>query len=124
MINRIQVTTVFVKDQDKARDFYVNKLGLQSKIDMPDYGWLEVIPNGGETSLSLAKPFPGMPDNLVGVPTGIIFNTTDIKVDHARLKANGVSFTQDPTPQPWGGIEARFTDPDGNQFSLVERTDG
>lgn len=124
MINRIQVTTVFVNDQDKAREFYVKKLGLTAKIDMPDFGWLEVMPDGGETSLSLSKLLPGMPQSVIGGPKGIIFNTTDIKSDHARLKANGVQFVQEPTPQPWGGIEARFSDPDGNVFSLVERTDG
>lgn len=123
MINRIQVTRVLVKDQNVAHDFYVNKLGLKVKVDMqmPEFRWLEVMPDGAETSLSIVTPFPGMPAQIGG-PTGIIFDTSNVKATYDQLRANGVRFTQEPTAQPWGGIEARFADPDGNEFSLVQRT--
>lgn len=122
MINRIQVTTIFVSDQDKALDFYVGKLGLEKKIDlpMPQFRWVEVAPAGAETSISLQLPWPGM--DLHGGSTGMIFDTSDVRGDHTRLAAQGVNFTQAPTEQPWGGVEARFTDPDGNEFSIVQRT--
>lgn len=125
MINRIQVTGVYVSDQNKAYEFYVNKLGLKVKTDMqmPQFRWLEVIPEGGETSLSLSMPWPGQ-TGVVGRSTGIIFDTSDIEKAHADLKAKGVKFTQEPTPQPWGGIQAEIADPDGNTFALVQRTDG
>jgi len=125
MLNRIQVTTVFVKDLEKAKAFYTNTLGMSLKFDQqmgPDFRWLEVIPSGGETSIVLAPPFPGMPPEAIGGPTGIIFDTSDIQQTHSSFKAKGVEFTQEPTEQPWGGIEAQFSDPDGNVFSVVERT--
>ncbi len=122
MINRIQVTTVFVSDQDQAKAFYVDKLGMTLKIDTPmgpDFRWVEVIPANGEASISLSLPYPGM---ATGGPTGIIFDTSDMKATHAQLTANGVTFTEEPKEQPWGGIQAQFSDPDGNVFSLAERT--
>lgn len=122
MLNRIQVTTVFVSDLDKAREFYSKKLGLDIKFDMPTPAghWLEVVPKGAETSLALQTPWPGM--SLRPGPTGMIFDTSDCKGAVATLKKNGVKLTQEPTAQAWGGIEARFADPDGNEFSLVQRT--
>ncbi|MBL8161038.1 MAG: VOC family protein [Anaerolineae bacterium] len=122
MINRLQVTNVFVSDQNKAHDFYVNKLGLKVKVDMnmPGMRWLEVIPDGAETSISLSLPWPGM--SVKGGATGMLFDTSDVNGAYATLKARGVHFSQEPTAQPWGGIEARFTDPDGNEFALVQRT--
>jgi len=122
MINRIQVTTVFVSDQDQAKAFYVDKLGMTLKMDMPmgpDFRWLEVIPANGEASIALTLPFPGI---SAGGPTGIIFDTSDMQAAHQQLTSNGVTFTEEPKEQPWGGIQAQFSDPDGNVFSLVERT--
>lgn len=123
MLNRIQVTTVFVTDQDKAHDFYVNKLGLPVRVDMqmPEFRWLEVAPDGAETSISLAPAFPGSGREPGGF-TGMIFDTHDVKSAYETLKGAGVEFIEAPTEQPWGGIQAQFKDPDGNIFSLVERT--
>jgi catechol 2,3-dioxygenase-like lactoylglutathione lyase family enzyme len=124
LINRIQVTTVFVSDQDKAKDFYVNKLGFQLKFEQqmgPNFRWLEVIPGSGETSIALTLPFPGM-ESTVGRPTGMLLDTSDIQTAYDTLKASGVNFSEPPTPQPWGAIQAQFSDPDGNGFTLVQRT--
>jgi predicted enzyme related to lactoylglutathione lyase len=121
-INHIQVTTIFVSDQDKAKDFYVNKLGFALKVDMPMPGfrWVEVVPEGAVTSITLSLPWPGM--RVKPGPAGLIFDTSDCQGAFKLLKAKGVNFTQEPTSQPWGGLEARFADPDGNEFSLVQRT--
>ncbi len=121
-INHIQVTTVFVSDQDKAKDFYINTLGMQEKIDMqmPQFRWVEVVPKGATTSISLALPWPGM--SLKAGSTGMIFDSSDVKGAFEALKKKGVKFTQEPTNQAWGGLEARFADLDGNEFSLVQRT--
>ena len=47
MITAIHTSTVFVTDQDKALDFYVNKLGFEKRMDQPmgpDNRWIEVAP--------------------------------------------------------------------------------
>lgn len=125
MINHIQVTTVFVSDQDKAKAFYTDVLGLSERIDMmmgENFRWLEVAPEKGQASIALALPFPGMPTKAVGKPTGMIFDVANVKTLVTDLKSKGANITQEPTEQAWGGIEARVADPDGNEFGLVERT--
>jgi catechol 2,3-dioxygenase-like lactoylglutathione lyase family enzyme len=49
MIQRLSHTTLYVLDQDSARDFYVNKLGFEVRMDgKMDNGfrWLTVSPKG------------------------------------------------------------------------------
>lgn len=123
MINKIQVTGVFVSDQDKALDFYTNALGFEVRNDMQmgeNFRWIEVAPTGADVSLSLAIPMNGA---QAGGATNIIFDTSDMDSAAKALKDKGVTFVQEPTAQPWGGIMAMFSDPDGNVFSLVQRTD-
>ncbi len=122
MINRIRLAGVWVSDQDAALDFYVNKLGfaVQSDVTMPDgFRWLEVVPPGAQTAMSLTKPHPGH-DVSVGGFANIVFGTEDIQATYDKLNARGVQFSEAPTPQSWGGIQALFADPDGNQFVLVQ----
>ena len=55
MITRTKLISVWVSDQDKAYDFYVNKLGFKVETDqtMPNgFRWLEVVPPGAETATS------------------------------------------------------------------------
>src|SRR5438132_243580 len=48
MIQRLSHTTIYVTDQDAARDFYVNKLGFELRMDqsMGEFRWLTVGPKG------------------------------------------------------------------------------
>ena len=54
---RINLTSVFVDDQDKALRFYTQVLGFQKKIEVPvgEYRWLTVVspeaPEGPELVL-------------------------------------------------------------------------
>lgn len=122
MINHIEVTTVFVSDLDKALAFYTETLGMQVKIDTvmgDNFRWIEVMPEGAQTSINLALPFTEAV--TPGNPTGLIFDTSDVRALHETLTAKGVTFTQAPEEQPWGGIMAAFTDPDGNQFNVAQQ---
>ncbi len=120
MINQIQVTTVFVNDQDKALKFYRDVLGMDVRSDTmmgENFRWLEVVPKGAVTSIALLNPYPGA---QVGIPSGMIFDTADVKTFY-EAKKDRINFTKAPEAQPWGGISAEFTDPDGNQFSIAQR---
>ena len=58
MIDTIGGKVVMVSNQETALDFYVNKLGLQKKVDM-EFGpmrWIEVSPQNSESSISLMEP--------------------------------------------------------------------
>jgi catechol 2,3-dioxygenase-like lactoylglutathione lyase family enzyme len=121
MINRTKLISVWVSDQDKAYDFYVNKLGFKVETDqtMPNgFRWLEVVPPGGETHLAIAKPSGGPTDGKIGGFSGVGFDADDLQATYDDLVAKGVNFTAPLAKQPWGGMMAQFADPDGNIFML------
>ena len=108
-----------MSDQDRALAFYTNKLGFETRADISvgDYRWIEVAPPGAETALVLE---PGQ--GTVGTFTSVVFATDDMQATYDELHSRGVHFTQEPTRQDWGGIQAQFVDQDGNTFVLVQRT--
>jgi catechol 2,3-dioxygenase-like lactoylglutathione lyase family enzyme len=127
MIKRMSFTTIRVRDQDRALDFYTNALGFEKVSDdagaMPGFRWLTVRPRGAETQIVLFKVAPDDPVQP-GMAGGTVFDTDDMDATFAELKANGVQFTEEPTRQPWGGVQAQFVDPDGNGFVLTQQPGG
>lgn len=124
MIQKIRLAGVWVSDQDRAYDFYVNKLGfeVQSDVTMDSgYRWLEVVPPGAETALAVTKPYPGQTEAVIGTFANVVFSTQDIQGTYQSLVARGVEFREKPTRQEWGGMQALLADPDGNTFVLVEQ---
>ena len=128
MIDTIGGKVVMVSNQASALDFYVNKLGLQKKVDM-NFGpmrWLEVAPVNSETTISLMEPSPKiMPPEVaeaakrsIGTSTGLWFYTNDIRGTYAELKARGVNISQ-PQKQDWGGTMSVIKDLDGNEYQLI-----
>jgi catechol 2,3-dioxygenase-like lactoylglutathione lyase family enzyme len=124
MITNIAVTGVFVSDEDKALDFYVNKLGFEKRADEPmgdGMRWIEVAPPEAVTRIVLSHATEEWGADRVGQFTGIVFEPDDIDVTFRELTARDVEFTEPPSDQPWGGRQALFKDPDGNIFVLVQR---
>jgi lactoylglutathione lyase len=122
VIQYIDVVTVHVSDQDRALDFYVNKLGLEKRADNafgPGLRWVEVAPPGSRTRITLAKGFADDAGAGIGTFTGFVFGTDDVQATYQELSARGVTFTEPPTKQDWGMVQAQFQDPDGNGFVLV-----
>lgn len=118
MITHVKFISVYVRDQEKALDFYTNKLGFELTKDAPFGGgvrWIEVTPPGAQTSLVLFTP-PGMEDR-VGTFSPVIFTCEDVRATYEELLERGVTFTQEPKQEPWG-TGAMFVDPDGNTFLL------
>ncbi len=119
-ITQVGTVMVPVTDQDKAVEFFVDKLGFEVRQDTP-YGegdrWVEVAPPGSATSISLVNPGDREP---TGVWTRVAFSSEDIDADHANLRARGVDTDDEvmrmPAPVPPMFF---FNDPDGNRFLLV-----
>jgi len=111
-----------VADQDRALEFYLEKLGFEERMDVP-YGegerWIEVAPAGAATTIALVPPREGEP---AGIETRVGFTTEDIDADHADLRARGVDADEEvmrmggPVPPMFF-----FSDPDGNRFLIVQR---
>ncbi|HWJ53025.1 MAG TPA: VOC family protein [Propionibacteriaceae bacterium] len=124
---RITITSVLVDDQAKAHTFYTDVLGFATKHDIPlgDHRWLTVVspeqPNGTELLLEpdehpAAKPFKAA---LVadGIPA-TSFGVDDVTTEFERLRAQGVVFTQPPTPM--GPVTtAVFDDTCGNLIQIT-----
>jgi catechol 2,3-dioxygenase-like lactoylglutathione lyase family enzyme len=133
MIQRISHTGIYVFDQDAARDFYVNTLGFELRIDSTmdnGYRWLTVGPKAQpDLQLILQKvdnPFAnpevaGMLRSLLerGVMSGGVLQTADCRRTYEELRARGVQFTQEPTERFYG-VEALMKDNSGNWYSLTE----
>lgn len=131
-ITRLGSVPVFVRDQARAIAFYRDRLGLQVVLDVPLGGgrrWIALARAPGETELILFHPasYAGRADKTaalearVGQWTGIVFLTDDIERTYRLLRERGVAFDGPPKRQAWGGVEAFFSDPEGNRFHLVQR---
>ena len=117
---RMRFASLWISDEDKAIDFYTNKLGFKLVVATPTpFGsrFLMFSPPGGGANIVLSKPVPGVPNARVGGFTNIAWETDVQQGPYELLKARGVEFTQPPTRQPWG-TEARFSDQDGHIFQL------
>jgi catechol 2,3-dioxygenase-like lactoylglutathione lyase family enzyme len=116
-MQRINVVSVPVSDQDVARRFYVEQLGFELVADAP-FGdglrWLQVRPPGSEATLSLVTWFDDM---AAGTLRGLVLDTDDLEGDYRTLVERGVPFAGPPTATD-GGTFATFADPDGNHLSL------
>jgi catechol 2,3-dioxygenase-like lactoylglutathione lyase family enzyme len=125
--------SIYVLDQNRAYDFYTNKLGCKVIVDlpMPDGDrWLTVSPSeqpGFEIILSpitrglYSKETMKALKELVEKGTfGVgLFTCQDIFATYEELKAKGVEFTKIPTKEFYG-TEAIFKDDSGNWFSLAQ----
>jgi catechol 2,3-dioxygenase-like lactoylglutathione lyase family enzyme len=121
-LNKIGVVVVPITDQERAIEFYTEKLGFELRADVPvadAYRWVEVGPAGQDTTLAIVQPPPGKPAG--NVETGIGLQTDDIDGVHADLKAKGVDV--DAEVSRMGGPVPPifwFRDPDGNTLMVVE----
>jgi catechol 2,3-dioxygenase-like lactoylglutathione lyase family enzyme len=132
MIQNISLTTVYCLDQDKARDFYVENLGFQTRTDVTmgeGYRWLTIgQPSQPELEVTLMLPGPPLSPEAAdfirgqleaGQMGGLGLRVDDCKQTYAELSAKGVTFLQEPADRPYG-VEAVMRDNTGNWLVLVE----
>ena len=111
------VIGVYVRDLQKARAFYCDKLGFEVVRQYGDC-ILQLKGNGITFVVEeIQGDFPEQPCITIGV------RADDVAEEMARLNGQGVTFFQD-TPQPFpAGLFAACEDPDGNLIELLEFTD-
>ena len=118
-VRGVRVVSVPVSDQDRAKAFYVDTLGLRLDRDdasVPGLRWVQVSPTGGAPALTLVTWFDTMP---AGSLQGLVLTCDDLQADYAALVARGVEFDAPLRQQPWGA-EAVLRDPDGNRIVLQQ----
>jgi len=133
MIQRLSHTTLYVLDQDAAKDFYVNKLGFEVRMDgKMDNGfrWLTVSPKGQPELQIILMQVDGpfiQPETSNAIRTlltegkinGGVLQTSDCRKTYEELKAKGVEFVSPPKEQFYG-VEVVMKDNSGNWFSMTE----
>ncbi|KXK14594.1 MAG: glyoxalase/bleomycin resistance protein/dioxygenase [Chloroflexi bacterium OLB15] len=134
MINRLSVTTIWVKDLNEALRFYTEKLGFEIRADVRngDYRWLTVgmkTQPDLEIHLELAKAGARFTEEEAeqinklldaGKLGGGPWKTDDCQKTYEMLVEKGVEFLQPPTDRPYGIIESVFKDNSGNVMVLAQ----
>src|SRR5438046_9591419 len=145
---RVHAVNIYVKDQARSLDFYLNRLGFHIAFDARVGGGerlLAVAPPNGSAVLTLIEAKPDSPQaRLIGRATQVVFVTEDLPATYTEWRRRGVHFRNaprlrrvvydrtgdaaDPSPAPstsgqdrfaWGGAFTRFEDVDRNSFALV-----
>jgi catechol 2,3-dioxygenase-like lactoylglutathione lyase family enzyme len=133
MYSRINLSQVFVLDQDQALEFYVDKLGLevQTDTDLGFMRWLTVaVPGDPGRQILLERPGPPALDpataeqvaELVTKGAGggwIGLVTDDAHAAHETLVARGVDITDEPTDRGYG-VDFGVRDPFGNRLRIAQ----
>lgn len=125
---KITLTSVPVRDQEHALNFYTEKLGFVKKLDLPvgEYRWLTVVsPEGADGVELLLEPLGFEPareyqDALfnAGIPA-TSFETDDLDSEVKRLRAEGVVLRGEPQEMD-GVLMITFEDTCGNLICLVQ----
>ena len=128
----VQTVGIYVRDQDEALAFYVDKLGFKVHTDVRngDYRWLTVQYPGQSTfQLGLFRPGPPVHDAATaqtlhamvakGAMPPLVLEVDDCRAAYARMLAKGVEFTQEPVDR-YGTVDAGFRDPTGNGWKMIQ----
>jgi catechol 2,3-dioxygenase-like lactoylglutathione lyase family enzyme len=132
MSEGIAVVGLYVRDQDEALTFYVDKLGFRVHSDVRngDYRWLTVQhPDQPSFQLGLFLPGPPIHDAATaralsesvakGAMPPLVLAVADCRAAYERLHQLGVEFTQEPLDR-YGTVDAGFRDPSGNGWKMIE----
>lgn len=132
MTQGVGVAGLYVRDQDEALQFYVEKLGFRVHTDARngDYRWLTVQhPDQPSFQLGLFAPQPPTVDEATardlreivakGAMPPLVLTVDDCRAAHAAMRDRGVEFTQEPIER-YGSVDASFRDPSGNGWKMVE----
>jgi catechol 2,3-dioxygenase-like lactoylglutathione lyase family enzyme len=106
-----------VSDQNRSLAFYVDKLGLELRVDtmFGQERWIEVAPPGSITTVALVRG----PDQVrVGIDTSVRLATDNAEATHDELLALGVDVDEVIRRYPVSMFTVR--DPDRNRILIVE----
>ncbi len=128
MSGRIAQMALLVRDYDEAIRFFTRALGFELLEDSPRENgkrWVRVGPAGNEgAALLLARAATPEQERAIGNQSGgrvfLFLETDDFARDYARLRAEGVRFTEGPRHEEYGTVVV-FLDLYGNKWDLIER---
>lgn len=117
MIKGLKFAGIPTRDQERAVQFWTEKMGFRVRTDQPmgKQRWIELSIGNSATGIVLFTP-EGHEDRI-----GTFFNGSflcdDVEATWRQLREKGVEFVKPPAREPWGTY-AIFKDADGNQFVM------
>jgi len=132
-IKSLNLVWITVSNLEKAENFFTKVLGLKLNIIDKQNGWLELMAGEGGCRLGVAASQEDgccgvkeeMPENCCS-PSGpgtnavVTFEVSDVIASKDELERAGVKFSGPIMEYPGHVKLASFSDPDGNQFQLVQ----
>jgi catechol 2,3-dioxygenase-like lactoylglutathione lyase family enzyme len=118
---KLELVAVPVSDVDRAKAFYVDKVGFNADHDFPvsdEMRFVQLTPPGSACSVAIGK---GIVEGEPGSVKGLQVTVDNADAAHAELSGRGVEVS-DVQEFPWGRF-VFFEDPDGNKWSVQELPD-
>ncbi len=115
---KLELVVLPVSDVDRAKDFYVDKVGFTLDHDhtvSEQVRFVQLTPPGSACSIAFGKGLTDMPPGSVKGLQMVIENAQEA---HDELKGRGVEVS-DVLVMQWGSF-VYFNDPDGNKWSLQQ----
>ena len=132
MSEGVGVVGLYVRDQDEAVQFYVEKLGFRVHTDARngDYRWLTVQhPDQPSFQLGLFTPQAPVLDAATaqavreivakGAMPPLVLAVDNCRTAYDQMRTRGVEFTQEPVAR-YGSVDASFRDPSGNGWKMIQ----
>jgi len=120
---KLEVVVVPVTDIDRAKSFYLGKLGFRLDADIQPTKTMRVVhmtPPGSSCSVVIGPALVTADANL-GSGARLQLVVTDIEAARAELAGRGIEVSEVQTLDPRdGGKFVFFTDPDGNNWAVQE----
>jgi predicted enzyme related to lactoylglutathione lyase len=118
---KLELVPVPVTDVDRAKAFYVEKLGFAEDVDVRPFEGLRVVqvtPPGSACSIGFGTGAP-VYEGEPGTVRGLHLVVADIEAAREELLARGVDIGE--IVDVGGGVRyAWLSDPDGNSLALQE----
>ena len=109
---RLHLATLWVRDQERSRRFFVDQLGFKVLVDVEAPGggrWIVVTPPVGLPGIALVVPPEGSEESQrIGQNTGLSFLTEDVGAMFEEWSKQGVRFALPPMEPSWGSGQARY----------------
>ncbi len=132
MINNVSLVSVWVKDIEESKRFYIDILGFEERDDVvlgDDFRWCTVgHPTQPELHVHLTTPGPPLSPEFAdslnraldeGGTFALGISVDDCVATVKDLEAKGVHVINQPEERPYG-VEALIRDNSGNWIVMVE----
>lgn len=116
---KLELVPVPVTDVDRAKTFYVDRVGFHLDVDQQVHDalrFVQLTPPGSACSIMIGT---GISTMAPGSQQGLQVVVEDVETARRELLGRGVA-ASDVDVQPWGSFVG-FSDPDGNTWSLQQR---